>query len=245
MSYARAVRQALLIAIVLVACDKKPEAVPVPAAQPAAPAPLGDAAEAVAQVRIGGNPDAPRHALALAIEAVHENQKPIDKAPFYAAGGKWTYLDLKTPGGAAFTVGVNVERVLQGDDPITMYDVRAQETDPTQGAAVIEELAKALGTSVPAKPAVDKTPRLVPLAMVASQLGGDTGRNPDGSFSGTGSWKATKWTSERAGHAAEIYFNFSLADTKAELSEKDGDYNADIVADLALALRDGGAVAKK
>lgn len=76
--------------------------------------------------------------------------------------------------------------------------------------------------------------------MVASSMGGELGRNDDGSFSDSGTWRATKWTTERGDHAAEVFFNFSLKDKKAELSEKDTDYNADVIADLALALRDGG-----
>lgn len=240
------------LALALVACKKKEaERTPSP---PPSPAPTGSAGSAehapkvvadgvtgggtVAQPRIGGDPNEPRNALALSIDAIHENQKPTNKPPFYAPGGKWTYLDLKTPGGAMFTVGVTVERELQSDVPITMYGVRAFAADPKQGAAVLEELAKAL--KVPVPPPAKAAKPIKPLAMVASSMGGELARNDDGSFSGAGTWRATKWTTERAEHAAEVFFNFSLKDKKAELSEKDTDYNADVIADLALALRDGG-----
>lgn len=241
------------IALALVACKKKEaERAPSPPPSPAAtgsaagsrePAPkvVADGVTGggtVAQPRIGGDPSEPRNALALSIDAVHENQKPTDKAPFYAPGGKWTYLDLKTPGGAIFTVGVTVERQLKGDVAITMYGVRAFAADPKQGAAVLEELAKAL--KVPVPPPAKAAKPIKPLAMVASSMGGELGRNDDGSFSDSGTWRATKWTTERGDHAAEVFFNFSLKDKKAELSENDTDYNADVIADLALALRDGG-----
>ena len=194
----------------------------------------------IAQKRIGGDPDARPNALALTIEAVHENQQPTDKPPWYVAGGKWTYLDLKTPGGATFTVGLVVDRVLDMDPPLTLYSVRALAAGREQGERVVAELARALHTQAPPTAPSGKAPELRPLAMVASQLGPESRRNSDGSFSGAGTWRATKWTSERGNHAAEIYFNYSLAEKRAELSEKDSNYNSDIVADLALALRDGG-----
>jgi hypothetical protein len=249
---------AVVLSLALVgACNKK-EAERTPTPPPPAPtAASGDAPGAaprvvgdgvtggggpVAQVRLGGDPNEPQHALPLTIEVVHENQKPTTKAPFYAPGGKWTYLDLKTPGGNTFTVGLTIERELKGDMPITTYGVRAYAADAKQGAAVLDELAKALRVPVP--PSVKTTKPLLPLAMVASSMGGELARNSDGSFSGAGTWRATKWTTERADHAAEIFFNFSLTEKKAELSEKDTDYNADVIADLTLAFRDGGLSAE-
>ena len=228
---------ASLVLVLAVACGSKKEAPPAETEPTPKPAIKADSTGGTtSHVRVGGSPDDKAVVLALQIQAVHDKEKPLDKAPWHAPGGDWTYLDLTTPGGAHFTVGEKLTRTLQSDVPIHMYDFVVYAADRTEGAKVVDELAAMLKAKVPAK-GVEKP--LTPLVLVASALGDLAARNPDGSFGGKGTWVAAKWTSERAGHAAEMYFNWSIDEKRAEVTEKYGPFNSDFVADFAAALRDG------
>ena len=245
-------RSATLLLGLLLACGSKKDAEPPPPksdpvkAEPAKPdtakpdtakpAINADGAGNVAHARLGGDPDAPPAALALTIAAVHDKEKPLTKAPWHAAGGDWTYLDLVTPGGAKFTAGFKNTRNLKGDIEIHLYDFVVYTTDRADGAKVVEELAKDLKTKVPPK---GPEKALTPLQLVLSAMGPPSARNADGSFSGPGTWIAGKWTSERADHAAEMFFNWSIDEKTAEISEKYTPFNDEFVADFAAALRDG------
>jgi len=238
----------LLLVLMLssISCKKTTNDTPsAPAPPPPRVAQAVDASSGiVAQARIGGDPDAKQPGLPLVIEAVHEHEQPTKKAPWHGPGGTWTYLDLKTPAGAKFVVGVLKTRSIGGDMPMTMYDVQVVASDPEHGAKLVDELAEAFHVKAPPPVAEKARKALTPLTIGAISLGENIGRDPSGSFSGSGDWIATKWTSERGDHAAEVFFNYSIARKLAELSEKDSDYNSDIVADLALALRDGLGTAK-
>ena len=233
-------RSATLLLALLIACGSKKEADPPPAKSdpPVEKKPVvnADGAGNIAHARLGGDPNAAPASLMLTIAAVHEKEKPLTKAPWHEAGGDWTYLDLVTPGGGTFTAGFKNTRNLKGDIEIHMYDFVVYTTDRADGAKVVDELAKVLRTTVPPK---GPEKELTPLQLVLSAMGPLAARNPDGSFSGLGNWVAGKWTSERADHAAEMFFNWSIADKTAEISEKYTPFNDKFVADFAAALRDG------
>jgi hypothetical protein len=70
-------------------------------------------------------------------------------------------------------------------------------------------------------------------------LGDGIGRDDEGAFRGNGSWQATKLFLQRPGLEAELFFNFDLAHKRGEFAEKDSDYASDLLAFMALELRDG------
>jgi len=71
-------------------------------------------------------------------------------------------------------------------------------------------------------------------------LGENLKRNPGGGFEGTGEgWTATKWFPQTVGLEAEVFFNYNLQSQEGEFNEKDPDYRQDLIAILAIALRDG------
>jgi len=133
-------RRLAIVAIVAIgACKNDPS--PPPRQVPAdASAPAGDENGWTYEPPLGGG--APPAGLLLTIDAVHDREQPREQPPWHGPGGDWTFLDLRTPGGATFTAGFG-------------------------------------------------------------------------------------------------FFNYSIADKKAAFSTKDEDYNPDIVADFAAALRDG------
>jgi hypothetical protein len=175
--------------------------------------------------------------LALTIDAVYEHEKPLDKPPWHGAGGDWRFLDLRTPGGARFTVGMGDHKVAKPDVPFVLYEAMLIGGERAQGEAVVNELAKGLGTSPPARS--KKARPLLPTRLTAVELARNVARSTDGGFSGAGTWTASKWTFETDDDEAEIYFNHSLADKRAELMTKDEEYNKGIAAVFAAALRDG------
>src|SRR6185503_14596522 len=54
-----------------------------------------------------------------------------------------------------------------------------------------------------------------------------------------GGWTATKWFLQTESAEAEVFFNYSIADGRAEFSEKDADYREDLIQQLVIGLRDG------
>ncbi|MHB8875755.1 MAG: hypothetical protein ACYC8T_18875, partial [Myxococcaceae bacterium] len=54
-----------------------------------------------------------------------------------------------------------------------------------------------------------------------------------------GSWHATKWFPALEGVEGEVFFNYDLKGLQGELAQKDADYDEDVLAVFASALRDG------
>jgi len=72
-------------------------------------------------------------------------------------------------------------------------------------------------------------------------LGNNLVRDPAGGFKDgrRGTWTATKWFLQAETAEAEVFFNYSLSEKRAEFSEKDEEYREDLIQQLVVGLRDG------
>lgn len=177
--------------------------------------------------------------LELSIVRVHENQKPLDRSPWHEAGGDWTFLECETPppASAHALIGTRTGRSAKADLPVSWSEAMIAVSDPTAGARFVEVFARAFHQPLPAS-RNDKPRGRVRIQTAV--LGRNLKRNPDGGFSGNGSWTATKWfLAEDELGEAEVFFNFSLREQRAEFSEKDEDYREALIGHLAIGLRDG------
>nr|MBA3501871.1 hypothetical protein [Deltaproteobacteria bacterium] len=193
----------------------------------------------VVQPRFSGGVAAPgdAHGLGFTITKVHANRKSAVAAPFHEAGGDWTYVEAHVDGdpAATFVVGMPTFEKREGGMP-GFGKIMIAPTTSDAGARVITHLEKALSTKAPAaKPGGVLQAMKVPVAVLGSGIG-----KLDNGYGGKGTWDATKLFCSAANiEAAELFFNISIPTKKGEFSEKDSEYNADVVACLAVALRDG------
>ena len=189
-----------------------------------------------AQVRMGGSPSGRRNRLPFEIIQSHERQALANAPPWHSGSGDWTFFDARTPGGANFGVGLHEVRRITSTPPMVLLEVRLFAPTRSDGAKFVTEYAEAFGLPAPGQ---GPTRALTPLAASSVVLHEKASRQSDGSFSGEGTWSASKWTIERADHAAEVYFNYSPTERQGEFSQKDASYDADVLTDFATALRDG------
>jgi hypothetical protein len=110
--------------------------------------------------------------------------------------------------------------------------------EPGSDASV---LLSDLKTALEAKKLPVKAKRANQLSFTCLILGQNKSRDPKGGFRGNppGTWTATKLVfSSDSGDddAGEVFFDFSLADHKAEFSLKDADYGNFVLAKLATVL---------
>lgn len=217
-------RAGVLALVALAACQKDPP----PKAEP--PKPVAP----TLQVRPGGAGAAA--ALPFTIGTVYAQQQPTTQPPFHADGGKWTFFDASLADGTPFTVGLFERLTLQSEPPMTLVDGQLSVASNADGEKLARAYAQAFGTQAPPP---GKPLGVAPLKVASVNLGTNVRRAGTG-FGGTGgTWTASKWTLERAQHAAEVYFNFSLAEKKGEWSQKDKDYDAFVAKDLMEVLHDG------
>jgi hypothetical protein len=195
----------------------------------------------VVQPRFSGGAAAPTDEgrLGFTITKVHAHRKAAVAAPFHEAGGDWTYVEAHVDGdpSATFVVGMPAFARTDGGMP-GFGKIMIAPTTSEAGARVITHLAKALATKAPAaKPGGVLQAIKVPVAVLGSGIG-----KLDNGYGGKGTWDATKlFCSAGEIDAAELFFNISLSTKQGEFSEKDTDYNEDVVACLAIVLRDGSA----
>lgn len=219
-------RARVLALLALAACKKDP---------PPAPAAMPKPVEPTLQVRVGGTGGSPP-ALPFTIGTVYEKQQPTAQPPFHADGGKWTFFDATLADGTPFTVGLFERLTLQSEPPMTLVDGQLSVASSADGEKLARAYAQAFGTKVPPP---GKTLGAVALKVASVNLGTGVQRAGTGFGGKGGTWTASKWTLERAQHAAEVYFNFSLAEKKGEWSQKDEDYDAFVAKDLMEVLHDG------
>jgi hypothetical protein len=178
--------------------------------------------------------------LAMKITKVREKQKALDVAPWFADGGDWTFLECETEKDPAvrILVGTTMQGTPKGDIPISWGEAVLTVADAVAGARFVETLAKAFHQPLPAsrgqKPALH-------VKMRTAVLGTSLVRDPRGGFKDgrTGNWVATKWFLQDETAEAEIFFNFSTKEKRAEFSEKDEEYREDLIKQLVVGLRDG------
>ncbi len=183
-------------------------------------------AKATVQVPLGGNGDEPPH-VAFRITKVYEAQKPIDVAPGHAAGGAWQFFDAVTSDGAPFTFGF-LAPPAKGELPMSFGDGVLVTAD---GARFVSSLAR--GFAQPA-PAAANTRKPLKLRLVV--LGRGLSRQPGGGYGEGGTATATKLFFASGATDAEVFFNFDVARRSGEFSEKDAEYDKDLVAIAAKTL---------
>ena len=176
--------------------------------------------------------------LTLRITKVHRSRSPSHTPPFHQPGGDWTYFDavLVSDPVATVTVGVTNGRIAGkalGSSKAVLVPSNAEA-----GRRFVAAFARAFRVPEPRPPRPERA-TLKPLLLDSAVLGTNLGRDAGGSFSGRGSWQATKWFFDQAGTESEVFFNYSLDEGLAEFAEKDEEYNKDVAAALALVLRDG------
>jgi hypothetical protein len=178
--------------------------------------------------------------LALKVVKVHEGQKALDKAPWFAAGGDWTFLECETATEPAVPVliGARTTSAESGDLPISWGEASITVANREVGGQFVEAFAKAFHQTSP--PSHGQTPTLQ-VKVHTAILGTRQVKSPEGGFKGgrKGSWVATKWFLEDEMGESEVFFNYSAAERRAEFSEKDSDYRESLVQQLAVGLRDG------
>ncbi len=187
------------------------------------------------QVRIGDGDPEDWGLLSFDILRVYPNQKRIEVMPWHSDGGDWTFFDCRAAGPANFTVGVTAKskdgkRMAWGEATILV-------ADRGNGAKLLDSISTAFKRKSPTE---RKQQPLESWKFNTAVLGEGMKREPQGGFGGQGgSWCATKWFLERDGFSAEVFFNYNLKDMKGEFSEKDPEYREDLLAVLAVVVRDG------
>lgn len=212
------VRHAWVLVAALAACSsKRDEPAPSPPSTPVAE-PHAGSAEA---------PD-----LRFVIDRVEDKQKRTDAAPWHAVGGTATFLAVHVDGDDRATFGLLIE---PADG--TFADAVLVPTTAEAGARVIEDFAKTFGIPVP-PPYGGSGP--VPLKLSLAMLGTNVKRTADG-FASNGTWTATTMFCKTDPRMASdsVFLDWSLAEKRGELLQKDSDLDADFARCLAYGLRDG------
>jgi hypothetical protein len=178
-------------------------------------------------------PDMPQ--LALAIDRIYRDQQPSKTPPYHVAGGTWTYFDAHAVDAPAAKLAIGMPLLKGGSEP-SFAKAMLVPTTTDAGTALVAAFAKHFAVPVPPRQPGTLSPTEVAVAVLGVDL-----ENTGGGFSeGGGTWTATKlFLSSDDVDSAEVFFNFSLADKRAELSEKDADYDKDLARVLAVDVRDG------
>lgn len=178
--------------------------------------------------------------LSLKVIKVHEGQRALDTAPWFASGGDWTFLECETATEPTVPVliGVTIRKGGSPDIPVSWGVSTIAVTDREAGARFVAAFAKAFHQPPP--PSHGQSPTLQLKASTAI-LGTGQEKNPEGGFKDgrKGSWVATKWFVQDDLGESEVYFNYSIKEKRAEFAEKDSDYRESLVLQFAAGLRDG------
>ena len=189
---------------------------PRPEEEEEAPPPVKDDTVAV-QPGAGRGPH-----LELRITKIYEQRQPSAKPPYHQPGGDWTFFDLEAGEGVALTAGLQFKK---SSEMFSFGKAQLSVNGPEAGAAFTSAFDAQFG----GKRGKLKAHR-GPLQMGVAVLGQDMVRSHGGGFrSGRfGKWTATKLFPELGGRQGEVFFNYSLEDQVAELTEKDADYADDL-----------------
>ena len=147
----------------------------------------------------------PRPDVDFRIEKAHRGQELTGAKPYFASGGASIVLSCRLADESAFFLAVP-EAGRSGDGQIWVPSVKDGEG-----------LAKAIRKAFPARGAAAakgsrvKPPIPVDVAVLGSEVG-EAGR-------GRGTWTFSKWTGEDG--SPEFYVNWSLAEARGVIAEKD------------------------
>jgi hypothetical protein len=175
--------------------------------------------------------------LPFAILAVHEGRTPAKEPPFHTPGGEWTFLDCQAGGGdpVRFTVGVLGRG--KDDRPLVWGKAWLAAADRGDGARLVRLFAHAFSEDEPPSRAPQRP--LKPLAIRTANLDDLRRMIDDNAGEPADRWHATKWFLGVGPHEAEVFFNYNVSLMRGEFAEKDPDYREDLLAILAIVLRDG------
>lgn len=188
------------------------------------PGPADAPSGATVQVPMGGSDEEPPH-LAFTITKVYQDRSAIDTPPGHAAGGDWLFFDADA-GGAPFTFGIRSPPA-KGDPPMSFGEGVLVTTDRPRFVAA---LAKGFAQPLPDVSAG----RGVPLKFGLVVLGRKLARSPGGGFVDGGTWTATKLFLQDG--EVEVFFNFDPVAKRGEFSQKDADYDGDLITIAAQSL---------
>jgi hypothetical protein len=177
--------------------------------------------------------------LPLKIVKSHTRQKPLEQAPWHGDGGDWTFLDCQLAKDAttAVVIGVRARTAATGDSPFAWGEAIVAVSEAQAGGRFVDAFAKAFQQTVPPSHGNKPPGRLNANTAV---LGSNLKPDRQGGFrEQNGTWTATKWFFGEESGEAEVFFNYSVAEKKAEFSEKDADYREALVEQLVICLRDG------
>jgi hypothetical protein len=213
-----------LCVVAAVGCKKVEEVRLAPEAEtPKPPVSKPAPSLATAELKIGGGDEAPPH-LGFKIVKVYDGQMPTETQPGHADGGQWQFFDAITSDGAPFTFGWHAVAA-KGDLPIAFGD--GELATPAR-PRFVASLARAFGQSVPKAAGASRAAKPMKVRLVV--LGQDVAAQPGGGYGGQGTAVATKLFFVGDDSAdAEVFFNFNLAARTGEFSEKDADYDKDVV----------------
>jgi hypothetical protein len=172
--------------------------------------------------------------LTFTIVKIHKNHVPTKQAPWHAAGGQWTVLDCRLLGGIPFLVGI--QEGASNKAGFSFGKAFIAVDDSSTGKTIVERFARSFYTPIPP---VKQGGKLRLHKFSTAVLGKNVGKLPGGGFSGRGNWVATKLFLEKDGIQAEVFFNFDPIGREGVFSEKDPMYREDLLALIALFLRDG------
>jgi hypothetical protein len=195
-----------------------------------------------ARIQVGTRPreSADGGFLPLKIVKSYSNQKPLEQAPWHGEGGNWTFLDCQLVDDAktAFVIGVQTRSAATADSPFRWGEAMVAVDDAGTGARFVDAFGKAFQQAVPPSHGTKPSKRLnAQTAVLGSNLKRD---RKSGGFRGeNGTWTATKWFFGGDSGEAEVFFNYSVDDKKAEFSEKDEEYREALVEQWVICLRDG------
>ncbi len=176
--------------------------------------------------------------LDLRLTDIQPNQQMTDTPPFHAPGGDWTVFTASAADDpqANFTLAVQNPAPLVAPLPIAFSNVEILPGDRQAGGHLVDALAKTFQLPSPDPPSLQP---LQPLKLHTAVLGENLSGPREGLKEKQGSWVDTKWFIQNEGLDAEVFFDYNLSSARAAFSEKDSDYDADVVQGLAFVLRDG------
>lgn len=196
------------------------------------------ATQGMKDVQVGHAP-AEEGGLKLKIEAIHK-EHVLDKLPGGSKlqkGGTWTVLDCVVTDLPEAKIAIAVESVMAKGERFSWNNAAIYPRDEKGGAAFLDAFGKAFHAKLPpARKGVLNRPFSFPSVILGANMGRDETR---GTFSGKGTWVATKWFVQLGGAEAEVFFNYNETTKEAEFSEKDEDYRDDLGKLFAVFVRDG------
>jgi hypothetical protein len=233
----------LIISACAAACDRSPaqtagSATPPPALaarEPGAASAAPAAPPIAAAGAGGGTADADADAdprLPFRITRLYPGEAPSDRAPWHGGKGNWIFFDAETPGGGAFTAGIEI-KAARDDSPIRFGKAIIVAPDRVRAERLVGEIAAAYHASAPQAAAHPRpsAPLQVPIAV----LGENTACRPGGGCGGSGSWTATKWFF--ADGEVEVFVNLDFTGKQGEFAEKDEGYRAGMPTEATRASR--------